>query len=232
MNKTLILIPARAGSKRVKNKNIRKVKNKPLIYWTIAYAKKYTNKEDIVVSSNSKIIKEITEKEKINFVKRPLNLSKDKSNVYFAMIHVLKKIEQTKKYDYIALLQPTSPIRPKNLINEGIKILQKNKKFENLVHLEKTHLNIGKVSRFNEWLPINNDKIRTQDIVGQFRPSGCLFLYRRRDIEKYNKFNKRKVFGYISKKTLDTVNIDNEEDFMKLEYLLKNNKSVKKFFTY
>ena len=43
MNETLIIIPARSGSKRIKNKNIRIVNGKPLIYWTIKYAKKYSS---------------------------------------------------------------------------------------------------------------------------------------------------------------------------------------------
>ena len=75
MNKTLIIIPARAGSKRIKNKNIRKINGKPLIYWSIKYAKKYVKNDDIVVSSDSKIIHKISEDEKIKFLKRPKNIS-------------------------------------------------------------------------------------------------------------------------------------------------------------
>ena len=57
MNETLIFIPARSGSKRIKNKNIRKINGKPLIYWTIKYAKKYAKNEDIFVSSDSAFCK-------------------------------------------------------------------------------------------------------------------------------------------------------------------------------
>ena len=54
MSETLIFIPARSGSKRIKDKNIRKINGKPLIYWTIKYAKEYTkDNEDIIVSSDS-----------------------------------------------------------------------------------------------------------------------------------------------------------------------------------
>jgi len=67
MRDTLIFIPARSGSKRVKNKNIRKINGKPLIYWTIKYAKKYANNEDILVSSDSDIIKKISTDEKVKF---------------------------------------------------------------------------------------------------------------------------------------------------------------------
>ena len=117
MNKTLIFIPARSGSKRIKNKNIRKVNGKPLIYWTIEYAKKNTkNNEDIIVSSDSNYIHKISIGEKVRFFKRPKNISGDKAEVYFAVVHALNKIKNSEKYKYIALLQPTSPIRPKNMI--------------------------------------------------------------------------------------------------------------------
>ena len=90
MNETLIIIPARSGSKRIKNKNIRIVNGKPLIYWTIKYAKKYSKNEDIIVSSDSKIVGDISRLEKVKFLKRPKKISGDKASVYFAINHVLK----------------------------------------------------------------------------------------------------------------------------------------------
>ncbi len=224
MNETLIFIPARSGSKRVKNKNTRKINGKPLIYWTIKYAKKYAKKEDIYVSSDSKIIHKISINEKVNFFKRPKNISGDYSKVYFAIVHALKKIKNFKRYKYIALLQPTSPIRPKNIISSGINILKKNKKFENLVHLERLYLNIGTIYKKKEWKPMNKKVARGQDIANQFRPSGCLFLYKIKDIEDYRKFIKRRNYGYFSKNKIETVNIDNEVDFLKLNFLIKNKK--------
>jgi len=221
MRETLIFIPARSGSKRIKNKNIRKINGKPLIYWTIKYAKKYANNEDILVSSDSNIIQKISSDEKIKFFKRPKNISGDNANVYFAVVHALKKIEIKKKYKYIALLQPTSPIRPKNIISNGINILKRNKQFQNLIHLERTSYKIGFLSKINEWQPLYNYTVRGQDITNQFRPSGCLFLYLRKDFENYKKFIKRKNYGFIQKEKIETVNIDNEEDFVKLKFLLK-----------
>ncbi len=221
MSETLIFIPARSGSKRIKNKNIRKINGKPLIYWTIKYAKKYSKNEDILVSSDSSIIEQLSTKEKIKFLKRPKRLSGDNANVYFAVVHALKKIENNKKYKYIALLQPTSPIRPKNMISDGIKILKKNKNFQNLIHLEKTYYKLGSLSKQNEWQPLYGYTARGQDITNQYRPSGCLFLYLRKDFENFKKFMKRKNYGFIQKKKIETVNIDNEEDFIKLKFLLK-----------
>ena len=225
MSKTLIIIPARAGSKRIKNKNIRKINGKPLIYWTIKYAKKYAKNSDIIVTSDSKKIYQISKEEKIKYFKRPKNISGDNSNVYYAIVHVLKKIKIESEYKYIALLQPTSPLRPKNLISKTISTLEKKKYFQNLIHLERTYHKIGFLSKKNEWQPLYDTKIRGQDIVNQFRPSGCLFLYLRKDFENFKKFTKRKNYGFIQKESIYTVNIDNEEDFVKLNYL-----STKKIF--
>ena len=221
MNKTLILIPARSGSKRIKNKNIRIIKGKPLVHWTIKYAKKYAKNQDIIVSSDSKIIGKIAIDEKVKFLKRPRKISKDKSSVYLTIIHTLKKIKEVSKYKYIALLQPTSPLRPKNIINDGIKLLKKNKQFQNLVHLEKTNFHTGSISKINEWKSNYNKITRSQEITNQYRPSGCLFLYSVKNIEDHNKFVRRRTYGFVNKYNYKTVNIDNEEDFIKLSFLLK-----------
>lgn len=222
MNEVLVIIPARKGSKRVKNKNTRIIKGKPLIYWSIKYAKKYVKNEDIIVSSDSKIICEISKSEKIQFLKRPKNISGDKSNVYLTIKHVLKKIKNKLKYKYIVLLQPTSPIRPKNMIADALRLLKKNKKFQNLVHLEKTSYNIGYLSKQKEWKPIYRNITRSQEITNQLRPSGCLFIYKIKDFEIKKKFIKRKTYGFVSKKVHPTVNIDTESDFTRLDFLLKN----------
>ena len=226
MNETLIIIPARSGSKRIKDKNIRMINGKPLISWTIKYAKRYAKNQDIIISSDSRLVGDIARREKVYFLKRPKKISGDKSNVYFAIKHVLKKIKDKSNYKYIALLQPTSPLRPINLISDGIKILKKNKFYQNVIHLEKTNYKIGTISKKKEWKPMYKNNLRGQDIHNQFRPSGCLFLYLLKDFENYRKFIRRKNYGFISKKNIETVNIDTEEDFLKLEYLLKSGNNL------
>ena len=229
MKDTLIFIPARSGSKRIKNKNIRIIKSWPLVLWTIKYAKKIAKNDQIVVSSDSKIIRNISYKEKVTFIQRPKELSNDKADVYYSLVHALKKIKDNHKYKYIALLQPTSPIRPLNLVKEAISALKKNKKFKNLIHLEKTHINIGSINKQNLWKVSNMGLKRTQDIKNQYRPSGCLFLYERKDFEKKSLFDKRKDYGFYKKKFMKTVNIDNEEDFLILQHLLKRHNILRSY---
>lgn len=81
--KYLCVIPARAGSKGIKNKNFIKIKNKPLIQYSIDIAKKLKKYCDIVISSDAKRIKNICKKNNINFSGyRPKYLSKDKTKTY------------------------------------------------------------------------------------------------------------------------------------------------------
>ena len=70
MSETLIFIPARSGSKRIKNKNIRKINGKPLLSWTIKYAKKYTKETMILLYQATQIISiKFLLRRKLNFLK-------------------------------------------------------------------------------------------------------------------------------------------------------------------
>ena len=89
----LIIIPARSGSKGIKNKNIKKLKSKPLIYYSIRIAKKIKEKNKIIFCSTDSIkIKNIVEKcnIKVPFL-RPKNISKDLSTDITFVNHALKK---------------------------------------------------------------------------------------------------------------------------------------------
>ena len=128
--KILAIILARGGSKRLKNKNVRKLKNKPLINWTIDIAQKSKKFCDIIVSSDSEKILKISKSynKKILTLKRPKKLANDSSTSEIAILHALKWYEKKfTKINYIALLQPTSPFRSLNTINKGLNIISNPK---------------------------------------------------------------------------------------------------------
>lgn len=137
--KIIAVILARSGSKRLKNKNIRKINNKPLIYWTIKEAKKSNLIDKLVISTDS--IKYINLSKKYgvkNFVKRPKSLSTSKTTSIESLNFVLKKlIKEGDNYDYCLLLEPTSPLRQVKDIDLSIKKLVKNNKAEALVSMVK-----------------------------------------------------------------------------------------------
>ena len=125
----LCIIPARSGSKGIKNKNIVKLKKKPLIQYTIDVAKKLKKHCEIVVSTDSLKISKIAKKNKLKFYGlRPKKLSGDyaltKDVVKFELNRVERKLK--KKFYAIILLQPTCPIRKENSLKKAIKSLNRN----------------------------------------------------------------------------------------------------------
>ena len=92
-SKTLCLIPARKSSQRIKKKNKKIINGKPLIFWTINYAKNFFKPENIYVSSDDKDILNISKKNKINFIKRPKKYCLSKSKSIDVAKHCLDKIK-------------------------------------------------------------------------------------------------------------------------------------------
>ncbi len=112
MNKDLIIIiPVRAGSRRLKNKNILKIKNLPMFVYVALEAKKSKNKPSIFISSESNKIKKICEKYNLNFIKRPKRLSSPKVEKQEAIVHGTKYINQKYNFKpkYVISLQCNSP---------------------------------------------------------------------------------------------------------------------------
>ena len=124
------LIPARAGSKRIKNKNIKKINNKLLIEYTLEFAVNSRLFNHIIVSSDSKIIHNIIKKKyskKIIFLSRPANLAMDNSTTESCVNHALNNFNFIKPNDYIFILEPTSPLRKLNTIKKAINIVKEYK---------------------------------------------------------------------------------------------------------
>ena len=123
--KILAIIPARGGSKGLPNKNIKLMNNIPLIGWTIKAAKNTNYFDDIFVSTDSKKISVIAENFGISVPNlRPAYLAKDSTSSVDVVLHVLNELgSKGKNYDYVALLEPTSPLRRKNDLTFAIKKL-------------------------------------------------------------------------------------------------------------
>jgi len=219
----LIIIPARKSSKRIKNKNLVKVNNRPLIYWTINFAKKIKNKNyDLVVSSDCNKIEKICNNESVFFLKRPKKISGDHISMHKVIFDTLEKIN--KNYKYIILLQPTSPLRKFNLVSKAINILDKKKKFDSLIHLAQDFSFTGKLKK-NIWKPDFNINKRTQDIKNKFIPTGALYVYRSFLYKKNIKLPK-KTYGLVVKNE-PWIDIDFENDLEILNFYLKDKKNKK-----
>ena len=111
---SIFIIPARKGSKGLLNKNVKNLFNKPLISYSIEFALKIKNNNDLIcVTTNDKLVEKIANNyNDIIIIRRPTAYSSDNSSMEIVINHALKFFK-TKNilFKSIVLLQPTSPIR-------------------------------------------------------------------------------------------------------------------------
>ena len=204
--KSLAFIPARGGSKGIPNKNIKTILGKPLINYSIESAKKSHKIDHVVVSTDCENIAEISKKSGVEVLFRPESVSNDESKT----IDVLKfHFEFLKSYDLVVILQPTSPLRPKELIDECI---------DEFIKGDYSNLATGYYCKYQEFGSHNN--LRRQDIKGFFYDDGSLYILTPSLIEN-NLWSGNKIKRIINKKEF-SFEIDDEVDFLILENLLKN----------
>lgn len=127
MTEILALIPARGGSKGIPRKNIRSFAGYPLIAWSIAAAKQSELVTRIIVSTDDEEIASVAREwgAEAPFL-RPAEISQDKTTDLPVFEHTLKWLEDVEGYrpEIMIQLRPTSPIRPKNMLDDAIRILQ------------------------------------------------------------------------------------------------------------
>ena len=126
--RVITVIPARGGSKSIPKKNIQPLDGKPLVSYSIDYSLKSDLVSKTIVSTDSLEISDICKKygAEVPFL-RPAELAGDDSTDYDFMRHALNYFEKRNEiYDLYILLRPTSPLRPKNLIDMALKIFIKN----------------------------------------------------------------------------------------------------------
>ena len=126
MTEILALIPARGGSKGIPRKNIRSFAGYPLIAWSAAAAKQASLVTRVIVSTDDEEIAEVARAwgAETPFL-RPAELAQDKTADLPVFQHALKFLEEIEGYrpDIVIQLRPTSPIRPKNMVDDAIRIL-------------------------------------------------------------------------------------------------------------
>ena len=132
--KILAIIPARGGSKGIKNKNLVSILGKPLIQYTVESALDSKLLSDIWISSDNKNILKVVSNKKIRLHCRDSKISQDYSPVSDTVKAILSNYESKNYPEAIMLLQPTSPIREGKHIDDAIRSLIKNPKM-NIVEL-------------------------------------------------------------------------------------------------
>ena len=205
--KIIGIIPARGGSKGIKNKNLITINKKPLIYWTIKTAKESKLLNDFYVSTEDINIKKISLKFGSKVIDRPKKLANDTATTLSVLQHSIKVTDA----DIIVCLQPTSPIRPKGIIDKAIKLFIRNKS---------DSLATGRILNNNEWGKFNN--ISRQKLNGWFWDDGLLYIMKSNHILK-NQWTGKKLYRLEIDKTYNLLEIDDQTDLKILRKLIKFN---------
>ncbi len=129
MTEILTLIPARGGSKGIPRKNIRSFAGYPLIAWSIAAAKQAASVTRVIVSTDDEEIAAVARKygAETPFL-RPAEFAQDQTTDLPVFEHALQWLEEKESYqpDIVIQLRPTSPIRPKDCVDNAVKILMEH----------------------------------------------------------------------------------------------------------
>lgn len=225
--KFLAIIPARGGSKRLPRKNVLDLAGKPLIAWTIKAAINSKYIDTVVVSSDDQEILDISATYGAKILKRPESLASDAATTFDTLIHAL---DYYSEYEYIILLQPTSPLRSVKDIDEAIELLFLKNADAIISVCEMDHNPLwsnvlpenGDMSNF---LPNDLMNKRSQDLPSYYRLNGAIYICK---IEKFLRektlFLNKNIFAYQMNQR-SSVDIDEEIDFDLAEfYIMKRDK--------
>lgn len=224
----LCIIPARKGSKGIKNKNIVKFRGKPLIQHTFITAKKLQKEFDVLVSTDSKIIRKLALKNNFNFTGlRPKSLSGDKVETKNVLKYELKKIEklQKKKYRNILLLQPTCPFRDPKKIMLSLKKIKSGlyDSAVSVVEIKTDHplrMKVFKSKYLKNFIKQKKENTKPrQNLPKIFIRSGSIYLFARDVLMKRNSVVGKKCYGLILKDK-EAINIDTQDqlNYLKFKY--------------
>jgi N-acylneuraminate cytidylyltransferase len=221
-----IIIPARGGSKRIPKKNTINFMGIPLIAHTINFAKKNFSNEDIWVNTDDEDIADIANKYDVKVSIRPKNLGSDTATTADVLFFQCEEFNRLKiNFDALITLQPTSPIRPKQLINNSIKFFEQNNRgsLATFALLKKKY---GRILN-NNFKPINyKPGQRSQDLASEYYESGLIYITKAEHLQKYDIITDD-VYPYIYNGIESLVDIDDLDDlkFAEFVYKIKNNES-------
>jgi len=219
--KTIAIIPARGGSKRIPEKNIQLFGGLPLLAHSIQYA--LANSEiidELYVSTDDESIKRIALSYGAKVIDRPEALSGDLEPTVSAMRHVLESLEEN--VENVVLLQATNPLRPDNLLKESFEIYQKEN-CDSLFTVTRNHQKFGKI-KDNKFHPFNYSiGQRSQDLEPLFFENGLLYITKATLILEDTIISKN-AYPLNVNHIFANIDIDTPEDMDYAEYLFQRHK--------
>ncbi|EAL3935465.1 acylneuraminate cytidylyltransferase family protein [Campylobacter lari] len=228
LNDILAIIPARSGSKRLIHKNIKILKNKPLITWSIEAALKSKYIKNVIVSTDSKEYARIAMQygAQVPYL-RDRSLSDDTSSSFDVIKNIIDfYADKNISFKYIVLLQPTSPLRNNKHIDEALDLFFKKKANSVISVCECEHSPlwsniIPENGAMDLFLPSEIKNLRSQDLEKYYRLNGAIYIAKIEEFMQYKGFFMPNSFAY-KMESIYSIDIDTDYDFKIADLLLKN----------
>lgn len=229
-NRIICVVPARGGSKGLPGKNIASLCGKPLITWTLEAALQSKYVDEIYVSTDSEKIASVARQSGLDITElRPSELASDVASSIDVVLHAIDRAEKLnqQKYQFICLLEPTSPLRDSKDIDDA---------FEQLLHQDNAEAIVGVcaseaghpsflATRENGLLvpyqkTVESNHIRRQDLSEIFYFEGSVYISKTNALRVKKSFYHETTAGYEVPRW-KALEIDEKCDLIMAEALLK-----------
>ena len=219
--KFVTIIPARGGSKRFPGKNVHPLAEKPLICHSIDYSLNCKSINRTYVSTDADDIKMISQTYGAEIIDRPAEYAGDFATTASALKHAVQYlIDNGVEFDYVVLLQPTNPLRPKNLLDTAIGIIETNM-YDSLFTISLIEKKLGKVIN-DKYIPWNYKYgQRSQDLDPLYYENGLLYITHK-NLLLQEIIESPQAYPLVVNHQYGEVDIDTIQDFRYAEYVLKH----------
>ena len=214
--KILAVIPARAGSKGIPNKNIRLIHNKPLIYYAIQNALNSRYITDVVVSTDSPEVEIIASQMNVNVKKRNIALCGDS----ITLDSVVNDVASGYDCDYVVTMQPTSPTLTATTLDNAIEYTIKNELDTLISVVNHPHLSWG--DEQGKRIPNYSKRLNRQYLPPYYLETGAFLISKAEVVTSHSRIGK-KVDVYVIPEE-EAIDIDTFSDLMVADVLLQKKK--------
>jgi CMP-N,N'-diacetyllegionaminic acid synthase len=228
-HRILGFIPARGGSKGLPRKNVLPVAGKPLVVWTIEQALQAGVFATVMVSTDDEEIAAIARASGADVPSmRPAHLAQDATPTIDVILHVIDEYRaQGKVFDYVALLEPTSPLRARNDLSRAVEqLVDAAGNADALVSLGEIHMEspfIAQVvtdGRVEPLMPVEFAGIfQRQQLRTTYFPYGVIYLSRTETLVKHRKFYQPRTLPYFIQRW-QNFEIDDAIDLLAVESVI------------
>ena len=231
---TLVVIPARGGSKRIPNKNIKEIYGQPMIYWPLMEIQKFFSRDNVLISTDSQTIKGVVERKGLSVhYMRPENLSDDFTVTSAVVEHALNWYEaNVKKVDFVLTVYPTAVLLSEADIREAMTKLSDDENCDSVMSATQFAFPIQRAVYENdegyaEMFEPKYYSVRSQDLIEAKHDAGQFYLSRAESVRKKVLLTNSRVKLKLLHRN-NVVDIDTIEDFEIAEQMLRISKKSAK----